>query len=58
MVKNGFCLRDFGQTNEQERHFNEWPISELHWEVLVDSINIMECRLCLSAPILRQKTIL
>jgi hypothetical protein len=49
MVKNGFCLRDFGQTNEHQRHFNEWPISELHGEV--DSINVMECRLCLSAPV-------
>jgi hypothetical protein len=25
-----------GQTNEQQRHFNEWPISEWHGEV--DSI--------------------
>jgi hypothetical protein len=25
-----------GQTNEQLRHFNDWPISELHGEV--DSI--------------------
>jgi hypothetical protein len=25
-----------GQTNEQQRHFNEWPTSELHAEV--DSI--------------------
>jgi hypothetical protein len=24
MVKIGFCLRDFGQTNEQQRHFNEY----------------------------------
>ncbi len=22
-----------GQTNEQQRHFNEWPISELHGEL-------------------------
>jgi hypothetical protein len=22
-----------GQTNEQQRHFNEWPISELHREL-------------------------
>jgi hypothetical protein len=22
-----------GQTNEQQRHFNEWPVSELHGEV-------------------------
>jgi hypothetical protein len=22
-----------GQTDEQQRHFNEWPISELHMEV-------------------------
>jgi hypothetical protein len=27
-----------GQTNEQQRHFNEWPISELHGKV--DSIQI------------------
>jgi hypothetical protein len=50
--------RDLGQTNETQRHFNEWPISELHGEV--DSIQtslklhfyppaIMECRLCFSA---------
>jgi hypothetical protein len=31
-----FFKRDMGQTNEQQRHFNEWPISELHGEV--DSI--------------------
>jgi len=31
-----FDKRDFGQTNEQQRHFNEWPISELHGKV--DSI--------------------
>jgi hypothetical protein len=23
VVKTGFCLRDFGQTNEQQRHFNK-----------------------------------
>jgi hypothetical protein len=28
--------RYVGQTNEHQRHFNEWPISELHGEV--DSI--------------------
>jgi hypothetical protein len=27
VVKTGFGLRDLGQTNEQQRHFNEWPIS-------------------------------
>ncbi len=31
-----FVKRDMGQTNERQRHFNEWPISELHGEV--DSI--------------------
>jgi hypothetical protein len=31
-----FDKRDFGQTNEQQPHFNEEPISELHAEV--DSI--------------------
>jgi hypothetical protein len=36
VVKIGICQRDFGQTNEQQRHLNEQPISELHWEV--DSI--------------------
>jgi hypothetical protein len=34
--KLGFVKRDMGQTNEQQRHFSEWPISELHEEV--DSI--------------------
>jgi hypothetical protein len=33
MVKTGFCQRDLGQTNEQQRHFNEQPISELDWKV-------------------------
>jgi hypothetical protein len=28
-----FFNKDMGQTNEQQRHFNEWPISELHGEV-------------------------
>jgi hypothetical protein len=28
----GFCQRDFGQTNEHQRHLNKKPISELHWE--------------------------
>jgi len=57
-VKTGFWLRDFGQANEQQRHFNDSPISELHGEA--DSIptslktafyppTIMECCLCLSA---------
>jgi hypothetical protein len=36
VVKTGFCQRDLGQTNEQQHHFNEWPISELLGEV--DSI--------------------
>ncbi len=31
-----FDKRDFGQTNEQQRHFNEQPTRELHGEV--DSI--------------------
>ncbi len=54
--KNSFFVRYTGQTNKQQHHFNEWPISELHGEV--DSIQtllkllfypptIMECRLCL-----------
>jgi hypothetical protein len=33
VVKTGFVLRDFGQTNEQQRRFNEKPISELHEDV-------------------------
>ena len=33
VVKTGFCLRDFGQTNEQLRRFKEQPISKLHGEV-------------------------
>ncbi len=36
--KLNFVKRDMGQTNEQQRHFNEWPIRELHGEV--DSIQI------------------
>jgi hypothetical protein len=28
-----FDKRDFGPTNEQQRHFNELPISDLHGEV-------------------------
>ncbi len=40
IVYNGqnqfFYKRDLGQTNEQQRHFNRYPISELHGEV--DSI--------------------
>ncbi len=31
-----FVKRDMGQTNEQWRHFNEWPISKMPGEV--DSI--------------------
>jgi hypothetical protein len=31
-----FVKRDVSQTNEQQRHFNEWRISELDGEV--DSI--------------------
>ena len=27
-----FVKTDMGQTNEQQRRFNEWPISELLWE--------------------------
>jgi len=53
-----------GQTNEQQRHFNEWPIIELQGEA--DSIQtikttfyqtpaIMECRLYLSAQNCNQK---
>ncbi len=34
--KLAFVKRDTGQTNEQQRPFNEWPISELPGEV--DSI--------------------
>jgi hypothetical protein len=48
------------QTNEQQRTFNEWAISELHEEVdsIKTSLNfkttlyppaVIECRLCLSA---------
>jgi hypothetical protein len=33
VVKTGFCHRDFGSTNEQQHHFKEGPISELHEEV-------------------------
>jgi hypothetical protein len=29
-----------GQTNEQQRHFNEWPTSELHVEVVSIQINL------------------
>jgi len=36
-----------GQTNEQQRHFNEWPISELYGKV--DSIQI-QTRLKLLLP--------
>ncbi len=38
LVETGFCQRGLGQsqTNEQHRHFNEQPMSELHGEV--DSI--------------------
>jgi hypothetical protein len=25
--------KDMGQTTKQQRHFNKWPISELHGEV-------------------------
>jgi hypothetical protein len=32
-----FANRGMGQTTEQQDHFNEWPISELHGEV--DSIH-------------------
>jgi hypothetical protein len=28
-----FVKRDIGQTNEQRRHYNEWPINEVHGEV-------------------------
>jgi hypothetical protein len=28
-----FVEREMGQTNEQQRHFNKWPISELLGEV-------------------------
>jgi hypothetical protein len=28
-----FVKKDIGQTTEQQRNFNEWPISELHGEV-------------------------
>jgi hypothetical protein len=56
-----------GQINEQQRHFNEWLISELPGEV--DSIQtvlttfyplaIMECRLCLQALcVLRREIII
>ncbi len=41
-VKRGskpvFVKRDTGLTNDQQRHFSEWPISELHGKV--DSIRI------------------
>ncbi len=53
-------ISGLGQTNEQQRHFNEWPISEFHGQV--DSMQtslkllfppaIMECCLCLSALVL------
>jgi hypothetical protein len=33
LVNTGFCKRDFGQTNEQQRHYNGY---ELHREI--DSI--------------------
>jgi hypothetical protein len=46
------------ETNEQQRHFNEWPISELHGHGEVGSIKlllialaIIECRLGLSAQV-------
>ncbi len=51
-----FVERDMGQTNEQQHHFNEWPIGELHGEVYSIQTSfkllppaIMESRLCPSA---------
>jgi hypothetical protein len=38
-----FLKIDMGQTNKQQRHFNEWPISELLGEV--DSIQT-RARIC------------
>ncbi len=51
-----FLKRAMDQANEQQRHFNEWPNSELLGEVdsiqtslkLVYPPTIMTCRLCLS----------
>ncbi len=31
-LKTGFCQKDFCQTNEHQRHWNELAISDLHWE--------------------------
>jgi hypothetical protein len=33
VVKTGFYQRDFGQTNDQQRNFNEQPIRDLLGEV-------------------------
>ncbi len=44
MVKTGFCLRDFGQTNEQLRRFKEQPISKLHGEVESIQTRARTCR--------------
>jgi hypothetical protein len=57
--QNWFLSKELmGQTDEQQRHFKQWPISELYGEL--DSIQtslkppfyppaIIECRLCLWA---------
>jgi hypothetical protein len=43
MVETGFCQRDFGQTNEQQRHF-----SELYGEI--DSIQTMQFKTTFYPP--------
>jgi len=56
--KLAFVKRGMGHTNEQQRHFSEWPISELHgggrfhpnqFKTTPYPPAIMECRLCFSA---------
>jgi hypothetical protein len=53
-----FDKRYLYQTNEQQLHFKVKPISELHGQIdsiqtslklLFNPLDIMECRLCLSA---------
>jgi hypothetical protein len=45
-----------GETNEQQRRFKEWPISELHGggrfhpNQFKTALTIMKCRLCLDIP--------
>ncbi len=54
LVTTSLCQRDFGQTNEQQRHLNEQPVNELHGKVDSNQTSfyppaVTECRLCLSA---------